>query len=127
MNFQESLQNIIKEGEIIDILSPQTVVVIFPKERNKLEEAQHLLEKVEGAFSIISWTIDDQSYYGVFVDLGEQQKVEELEETNEYDNEETNEHDDTFLFNLLAEIKDSMGEKNLNELIERTQNRIKNL
>lgn len=125
MNFQESLQNIIKEGEIIDILSPQAaVVVIFPKERNKLDEAQHLLEKVEGAFSIISWTIDDQSYYGVFVDLGEQQKVEELEETNE---EETNEYDNTFLFNLLAEIKDSMGEKILNELIERTQNRIKNL
>ena len=120
MNFQESLQNIIKEGEIIDILSPQAaVVVIFPKERNKLDEAQHLLEKVEGAFSMISWTIDDQSYYGIFVDLGEQQKGEELEETNEYD--------DTFLFNLWAEIKDSMGEKILNELIERTQNRIKNL
>ena len=118
MNFQESSQNIIKEGGTIGILSPQTVV-IFPKERNNLDEAQHLLEKVEGAFSIISWTIDDQSYYGVFVDLGEQQKVEELEETNEYD--------DTFLFNLLAEIKDSMGEKILNELIERTQNRIKNL
>lgn len=47
------------------------IVIIFPKARCDKLAAQKLLESVDGAFSIVNFSSDDQIYYGVLVDFGD--------------------------------------------------------
>jgi hypothetical protein len=59
------------------LLTPKIggTVLIFPKDRSSKEAAQNLLKNVDGAYLVLDIAIDDQIYYGVLVDLGEEKNA----------------------------------------------------